>query len=75
MSCTIFIGDIPAHCSVSDIVLLFLPFGEIFDVRITTSPKNGLNLHYGFVEYKLIESAQKALAALNGKNLSGIAMR
>ncbi len=75
MSSTIFIGDIPSFCSSADIVKEFLPFGEISDVRITTSPKVGQNMHYGFVEFKSVEPAQKALTSLNGKHLCGVPMR
>ena len=75
MATTIFVEDISGICSISDIEKEFSPFGEICDIRITTSPKAGQTQQYGFVEYKTIEFAQSALVALNGKELCGVPMR
>ncbi len=75
MTSTLFIENVSGVCSISDIEKKFLPFGEIFDIRIATSPKVCQSQQYGFVEYKFIRSAQKAFSSLNGNDLCGFTMR
>ncbi len=75
MSTTIFVGNISGVSSILDIEKAFLPFGEISDIRISTSPQSGQSQQHCFVEYKNVESAQRALMSLNGSELCGVPMR
>lgn len=54
-----------------DLQKLFEPFGEVLSAKIITDRETGRSRGFGFVEMSSKEDANKAMAALNEKELSG----
>lgn len=66
----IFVGNLPFSATDTDLTALFEPFGEVQAVQIMTDRDTGKPRGFGFVEMSS-EDAQKAIAALNGKDFQG----
>ena len=49
---------------------LFKEFGEIFSVRLAINYK-GLSKGYGYIQYRNVEDANKAIEEMNGKEVDG----
>ena len=64
------IGNIPQTLKEEDLEKLFAEFGKIESVSIKRDKKTGTSLGYGSVEIAA-DSAEKAIQALNGKEIEG----
>jgi nucleolin len=53
----------------------FSEYGEVTSVRIPTDRESGKPKGYGYIEFGAVESAQKAITAMNGKDLDGRQIR
>jgi len=69
----IFVGNLPFSATDADVSALFEPFGEVQGIQIMTDRDTGKPRGFGFVEMSS-EDGQKAIAALNGKDLQGRAI-
>lgn len=70
----LFVGNLNFQTTESELRALFEPFGEISDVHIATDRNTGRARGFAFVELTDDESAEKAIAALNGKDMNGRAL-
>ncbi len=70
----LFVGNLNFQTTESELRALFEPFGEIGDVHIATDRNTGRARGFAFVELNDDESAEKAIAALNGKDVNGRAL-
>jgi len=53
---------------------LFADFGEIIDAVVVTDKYSGRSKGFGFVEFGSAESAEKAIAEMNEKEVDGRAL-
>jgi RNA recognition motif-containing protein len=71
---TLFLGDLSAYCSETDILKLFKNFGPIEYIQVKHPPLKP-HLCYGFVKFHYRSSAEAALATLNGTIVIGRPLR
>jgi len=70
----LFVGNVSFQTTESDLRSAFEPYGEITRLRIVTDRDTGRSRGFAFVDMSDEESATKAIAALNGKELDGRAL-
>jgi len=67
----VYVGNLPWSVDHAKLVELFSPFGEIEEATIITDKFSGRSKGFGFVTYKDEESAKKAIAEMNEKEIEG----
>lgn len=67
----LFVGNLPFSATEDSLRELFSAHGEVQQVKIMTDRDTGRSRGFGFVEMTQDEEAQKAVAALNGKEFGG----
>lgn len=67
----LYVGNLPWEVDSAKLKELFADFGEIIDARVITDKYSGKSKGFGFVEYGSEESAQKAIKAMNDKEIEG----
>jgi len=67
----VYVGNLPWSVDHTKLVELFSPFGEIEEATIITDKFSGRSKGFGFVTYKDEESAKKAIAEMNEKEIEG----
>lgn len=67
----VYVGNLPWSVDHAKLVELFSPFGEIEEAIIITDKFSGRSKGFGFVTYKDEESAKKAIAEMNEKDIEG----
>ena len=70
----LFVGNMSFQTTESELRSLFEPFGELTRVNVVTDRDTGQARGFGFVEMPNDDEASKAIAALNGKEMSGRAL-
>ena len=70
----LFVGNLPFDASEDALRDLFNPFGEVQQVRIMTDRDTGKSRGFAFVEMAQADDAEKAVAALSGKDFGGRAL-
>ena len=70
----LFVGNIPHSTSEAELRALFEPHGKIEQVSVVTDRETGRSRGFAFVEMADAGEAEKAIAALNGKELGGRAL-
>jgi RNA recognition motif-containing protein len=70
----IYVGNLSFQVAEADIQEAFASFGAIQSVSIIKDKFSGQSRGFGFVEMPNAEEAEKAIAALNGKDLKGRAI-
>ena len=70
ISGNIFVKNLPADFKSKNLHELFAAYGDIFSCKVKYTG-TGICKGYGYVQYDNKESAQKALAELNGKDIKG----
>ncbi len=71
MSAKLFVGNLDYTVNTDELRKLFSEFGEIVDAIVLTDRETGRSRGFGFVEFKDVESANKATEAMNGKDING----
>ena len=71
----LFVGNMSFQTTEADLRALFEPFGQIARIHIVTDRETGQPRGFAFVEMTKDEDAAKAMTALNGKEVSGRALR
>ena len=74
MATSIYVGNLPWSVTESTVSNLFSAHGEVLSVKLITDRETGRARGFGFVEMNEGD-AQGAIAALNGKELEGRALR
>jgi len=67
----IFVGNFSFSLSDDELRSMFEPFGAIESVSVVTDRATGRSRGFGFVEMSSNEEAEKAITALNGKDVGG----
>jgi RNA recognition motif-containing protein len=71
----IYVGNLSFNVSEADIKEAFAAFGAVQSASIIKDKFSGESRGFGFVEMPNKEEAEKAIAALNGKDLKGRALK
>jgi len=71
---SIYVGNIPFSATEEDLHSLFGQYGEVLSVKFVMDRETGRFRGFGFVEMD-DASALEAIEALNGKEVSGRALR
>jgi len=67
----IFVGNFSFSLTEDELRSMFAPFGAVDNVTVVTDRATGRSRGFGFVEMPSNEEAEKAIAALNGKDAGG----
>ncbi len=70
----LFVGNFPFSTTETDLQSLFAPYGNIESVTVVTDRQTGRSRGFGFVEMNDRGEAEKAIEALNGKEVGGRAL-
>ena len=71
MNKKLFIGGLSWNTSEARLRETFEQFGDLDDIRIITDRDTGRSRGFGFVTFTEEESAQKAIAEMDGSSLDG----
>ena len=66
----VFVKNLPANYKSKELYDLFAPYGKIFSCKVKYDSR-GECKGYGYVQFEAKESAEKALADINGKDIKG----
>jgi RNA recognition motif-containing protein len=67
----IYVGNISYNMTPQEIKDLFLPFGNVVNVKIINDKQSGRSKGYAFVEMDNDETALKAIESLNDTQIKG----
>src|SRR5215467_12806629 len=67
----LFVGNLNFQTTEADLTALFQPFGQVGRVHIVTDRETGRARGFAFVEMPNDAEAAQAIAALDGKEMSG----
>jgi RNA recognition motif-containing protein len=70
----LYVGNLSYTTNDSTLNELFSPFGQVESARVITDRDSGTSKGFGFVEMSNSD-AQKAMGALNGREIDGRAIR
>lgn len=70
----LYVGNLPWSIDTAKLREIFAEFGEIIDATVISDKYSGRSKGFGFVEYGSEESAQKAIKAMNEKEVDGRAI-
>ncbi|MBS1196096.1 MAG: hypothetical protein H6R33_816 [Actinobacteria bacterium] len=71
MSTKIYVGNLSFSTDSAALRSLFTPHGEVTSADVVQDRDSGRSRGFGFVEMASAEEAQKAITALDGKNVDG----
>ena len=71
MAKRLFVGGLPYDVTQSQLEEMFAEVGKVESADLITDKFSGRSKGFGFVEMGSDEDAQKAIEALNGKEMSG----
>jgi cold-inducible RNA-binding protein len=71
MSTNIYVGNLTFDTDSRRLEDLFSEHGAVTKAQVITDRETGRSRGFGFVEMGSAEAAEKAISALNGKDLSG----
>ena len=71
MSTNIYVGNLTFGTNSADLENLFGEHGEVTKAQVITDRDSGRSRGFGFVEMASSDEAQKAISALNGKDVDG----
>ncbi|MGB9005102.1 MAG: RNA-binding protein [Candidatus Aminicenantales bacterium] len=71
----IYVGNLSFNVTEADLKEAFGAFGTVQTASIIKDKYSGESRGFGFVEISNSEEAQKAIAAMNGKELKGRALK
>ena len=70
----LYVGNLSSNTTDSTLNDLFAPYGQVESARVITDRDTGSSKGFGFVEMSNSD-AQKAMGALNGREIDGRAIR
>ncbi len=70
----LYVGNLSYNTTDATLNDLFAPFGQVESARVITDRDSGTSKGFGFVEMSNSD-AQKAMGALNGREIDGRAIR
>ena len=75
MSKRIYVGNLSFNTGDDQLNAIFTPFGAVSSARVIKDKFTDRSRGFGFVEMDNNEEADKAIAALNGKDVDGRALK
>lgn len=75
MSTKLYVGNLSFQTQQLDLRDLFAQHGEVISADIVMDRETGRSRGFGFVEMQSDEDGEKAIAALNGRDLDGRALK
>jgi cold-inducible RNA-binding protein len=75
MSTKLYVGNISFNTSNQDLIEMFSASGTVESANIIEDRETGRSRGFGFVEMASKEEAEAAIAALNGKEIDGRALK
>jgi RNA recognition motif-containing protein len=75
LSKKLYVGNLPFTATESELRTLFEGHGTVASVSVITDRETGRPRGFGFVEMQDAAGAEKATAALNGRDFGGRALR
>ena len=75
MSKKIYVGNLSFNTDDTQLNTIFSPFGTVSSARVIKDKFTDRSRGFGFVEMDNTEEADKAIAALNGKEVDGRALK
>lgn len=70
----VYVGNLPYSVTSDQLRETFAEYGEIVDAVVIVDKYRNRSKGFGFVEYKDAGSTQKAIDAMNGKEMEGRAL-
>ena len=67
----VYVGSLQYDIGEPDLRAMFSPFGRIAKIDVSFEPATGRTKGYAFVSYETVESADRAIAAMNGQMVAG----
>ncbi|HEX4441294.1 MAG TPA: RNA-binding protein [Thermoanaerobaculia bacterium] len=67
----LYVGNLSYNAGEEELRQLFSQYGTVESVAVITDRDTGRSKGFGFVEFNNDQEAQAAIAALNGKEMSG----
>jgi RNA recognition motif-containing protein len=67
----IFIANIPYKLDEAELKQMLTQYGQVESIKLITDKETGKRKGFGFIEMPVTDQAQKAIDALNGKNVYG----
>ncbi len=71
----LYVGNLPFSATTDTLRQAFASSGEVTDVHVVTDRESGQSRGFGFVTMGSAQEAANAIAAMNGANLDGRALR
>ena len=71
----LYVGNLSFNTTSQDLEQMFGEFGTVQSTNIIEDRETGRSRGFGFVEMSSAEEAQKAIAALDGKEVDGRALK
>jgi RNA recognition motif-containing protein len=71
MATNIYVGNLTFNTNSADLENLFAAHGTVSKAQVVTDRDTGRSRGFGFVEMASADAAQKAIDALNGKDVDG----
>ena len=71
----LFVGNLSWNTVEDTIWDAFSEYGEVSSVRLPTDRESGKPKGYGYIEFSVVDSAQKAINAMSGQEIDGRAIR
>jgi len=71
----VYVGNLPFTVDDGKLNELFSPYGEIEEATVIQDKYSGRSKGFGFVTFKDDESAKKAIAEMNEKDVEGRALK
>lgn len=66
-----YVSNLSFHTAEEDLKNLFAEFGKVTSAKIITDRETGRSRGFGFVEMESADEANKAIKALNGRDIEG----
>lgn len=71
MSTNLYVGNLSFNTSTTQLETLFAEYGEVARAQVITDRDTGRSRGFAFVEMGSSDAAQKAISALNGRDVDG----
>ena len=71
MSNNLYVGNLTFNTNAAELEALFSEHGTVTKAQVITDRDTGRSRGFAFVEMASAEAAQKAISALNGRNVDG----
>ena len=71
----VYVGNLPKQVNDAQLKELAAPFGALESANVVTDRGSGESKGFGFVVFTTSEAGQAAIAALNGKEIHGQALK